>query len=258
MSAPLHLVDVFVSGPFSGNPAAVVLLSAAARAEWMQDVAAELGRPATAFLTDDDRLRWFSPSAELEICGHGTLAAAAVRWRTGAEGVLAFDTAAGRLEALPDGDGAGRIAFPLDVPAEVPVPDGLAAALGAEVVRAARSSTDLIAELASPEAVETLAPDGSAVATFDVRGVIVTAAGGREGADVTSRFFAPRRGIPEDPATGSAHAVLGPYWAPRLGKQRLACRQASARGGRLTVEVEPARTLVGGRVAAVADGTLVI
>jgi predicted PhzF superfamily epimerase YddE/YHI9 len=256
MTCPLHLVDVFVSGPFSGNPAAVVLLSEPADADWMQAVAAELGRPATAFLTNADGLRWFSPSAELEICGHGTLAAAAVRWREGAALPVRFSTAAGELEVFPDGDGAGRIAFPLDVPAEIPVPEGVAAALGAEVVRAARSSTDLIAELASPEAVEELTPDGAGVATFDVRGVIVTAAGGRDGADVTSRFFAPRRGIPEDPATGSAHAVLGPYWAPRLGKQRLDCRQASARGGRLTVEVEASRTLVGGRVAPVAVGTL--
>ena len=253
---PLHLVDVFVDGPFSGNPAAVVLLDEPADAGWMQAVAAELARPATAFVTDGDSLRWFSESAELEICGHGTLAAASVRWREGAGGPVRFDTAAGVLEALPDAADAGRIAFPRDVPVEVPVPDGLAAALGAAVVRAARSSIDLIAELSSPEAVERLAPDGAAVAAFDVRGVIVTAAGGRDGADVTSRFFAPRRGIPEDPATGSAHAVLGPYWAARLGRERLACRQASARGGRLTVEVEPGRTLVGGRVARVAVGTL--
>ena len=249
----LLVADAFTDRPFAGNPAAVAFLSAPADAAWMQAVAAEMNLSETAFLvpTDDADtfgLRWFTPAVEVALCGHATLASAHALAATGrlAPGAVAhFDTASGRLTATPTADGAWTLDFPALPPAEAPMPDGLADALGALCVWYGRSRFDALAVL--PAAADVRALDADAAGAFalraGVRGLIVSAPGdpGAPGpaADVVSRFFAPGAGIAEDPVTGSAHCVLGPYWAARLGRDTLACEQASPRGGRLTVRCLP-------------------
>ena len=256
---PLFLVDVFAERPFAGNPAAVVLLGARAQTDWMQLVAAELGRPATAFLDPERLLRWFTPTIELDLCGHGTVATAHVLWERGLapRGPLRFTTGAGPVDVADD-DGVALVMLAADAPAATVEPGGLAAALGAAPEAVLRCRHDLLAVYPDAAAVESLAPDLEALAAFDCRGVVATAAGGAGGADVTSRFFAPRLGVGEDAATGSAHAPIGTYWARRLGSPRLRCRQASARGGWLDVRVDGARVQVGGRAVTVAVGDLVV
>jgi predicted PhzF superfamily epimerase YddE/YHI9 len=229
----IALVDAFATRPFEGNQAAVVLLDAPAETIWMQALAGELGYGATCFLHGRD-LRWFSPSVELSLCGHGTLATAHLLWERGAtEEELAFATAAGPLVA--------RRRTPqveIDLPAQPTRPavvPGLAGALGVVPVAVGRAPLDLVAELDSADAVRTLAPDLAAVAQIDARGVIVTAAGDDGEHAIVSRFFAPAMGIPEDSATGSAHCALASWWAPRLG-DAFRARQASPRGATIDVE----------------------
>lgn len=275
----LLVADAFTDRPFAGNPAAVAFLRASAEAAWMQAVAAEMNLSETAFLvpTADDAvfgLRWFTPTVEVALCGHATLASAHALAATGrlAPGATArFDTASGRLTATPtadapEGDGAASawtLDFPALPPAEAPPPAGLAAALGVSPVWYGRSGRDGLAVLATADDVRRLAPDPAAVAALGVRGLIVTAPGsvpepveGTGDADVVSRFFAPGAGIPEDPVTGAAHCVLGPYWAARLGRDTLACEQASPRGGRLGVRVAGGRVHLTGRAVTVWTGTL--
>lgn len=246
----LLVADAFTDRPFAGNPAAVAFLGAPAGEAWMQAVAAEMNLSETAFLvpTADPGvygLRWFTPAVEVALCGHATLAAAHALAETGrlAPGATVhFDTASGRLTATPAPGGAWALDFPALPPAEAPLPDGLADALGTAPVWYGRSAFDALAVL--PLAADVRALDasaaGAAALAAGVRGLIVTAPGDDPGAaDVVSRFFAPAAGVPEDPVTGSAHCVLGPYWAARLGRDTLACEQASPRGGRLTVRCLP-------------------
>jgi len=258
----LFQVDTFTTEPFAGNPAAVCLLEHEPDQEWLQAVAAELRMPATAFVHRRDRswpLRWFSVTNELEICGHGTLAAAHVLWETGAIAVNAaaeFATAAGPLAAAR-GDGtifltlaAGRVE-PANAPPE------LLRAVGVSIESVWRTPLDYLAVLASPELVARLTPDLAAIASLDLRGVIFTAEGG-DGVDFTSRFFAPSVGVPEDSVTGSAHASLAPFWSQRLGRTSLRARQASARGGYLELRVSDETVQIGGPAVTVARGTLAV
>jgi PhzF family phenazine biosynthesis protein len=218
-----------------------------------QAIAAEQGLPATAFPTrradGGFDLRWHGPTEELAFCGHGTLAAASVLWTEGRApiGELRFDTPAGPLAARPNGDDVE-----LDLPAvpvvDEPLPEGLREALGVEPLEMARGGQDALLLLASPDDVRRAGPDFERLAALPLRGAILTAAGGEHEADVTSRFFAPAVGIPEDPATGSAHCLLGPWWAGRLGRDELSAHQASERGGLLRVRVRGERVLVAGRV----------
>lgn len=250
-------VAVFVGAGLAGNPAAVCPLSRWAGDAALQAVAADSGLPATAFLVADAesyRLRWFSPTRELELCGHGTLAAAHVvlELLAPSRGEVAFDSTAGRLRVSRDGD---RLA--IDLPAEAPVPCPAPAALveglGGRPVEVLWSR-DCLAVLEAEADVRALRPDLVALAGVETRGVIVTAPG--QDSDFVSRFFAPRLGIPEDPATGSAHATLTPYWARRLGRSRLHARQLSARGGEIFCEARGARVIVAGRVARQREDTI--
>ncbi len=256
-------VDAFADRPFGGNPAAVCVLEAGADADWMQAVAGEMNLSETAFLVPHGEgrygLRWFTPTVEVDLCGHATLASAHVLWEQGEEAdVLEFETRSGALTALPAGDGLIQLDFPADPPLDVDGLDGLAEALGAPAVGVYQGRSDLLVELADAEAVRNLAPALRAVSEIPVRGVIVTAAGdGRDGADFVSRCFYPATGVDEDPVTGSAHCTLASFWCPRLGRSSLVGWQASARGGRVAVELSGARVLLTGRAITVLRGELV-
>lgn len=261
MEIPVWTVDAFADRPFSGNPASVCVADDLPDDETMQSIAAEMNHAETAFLAaagDSWRLRWFTPQAEVELCGHATLAAAHVLWETGRTSCdtrLAFDTASGRLTA---GREEERIA--LDFPAEpaepIPAPDGLEAALGATAERVARNRMDFLVEVEDEDAVVALEPDLRALSRFPVRGVIVTARSRRDGIDFVSRFFAPAVGVAEDPVTGSAHCALAPWWSERVGRTAMVGRQLSARGGTVGVRLAGTRVHLIGRAVTVLEGRL--
>ena len=255
-------VDAFTDRPFEGNPAAVCVLEGEAPERWMRDLAREMNLSETAFVVPTSRawgLRWFTPEVEIDLCGHATLASAHVLYESGrlAEAEPArFDTRSGRLTVRPSGD-AYVMDFPATPPHPIDLPDGVETALGLVPVWTGRSRFDLFAVLASEDAVRSFRPDHAAIARLDARGVILTArADHSSDVDVVSRFFAPRSGVPEDPVTGSAHCAIGPYWAERLGTDRVSCVQASARGGRVEVHVRGDRVDLTGRAVTVTRAEL--
>ncbi len=229
-------VDAFTDRPFAGNPAAVCLLPGPREPAWMQDVAREMNLAETAFLVpegDGYHLRWFTPTIEVDLCGHATLASAHVLWEDGhlaADGAARFRTRSGLLTATRAG---GWIA--LDFPS-TPVersldPGPVAAALGVPVLAAGMSRFDVLAEVATESEVRALAPDLARLAAIPSRGVIVTARSETAGFDFMSRFFAPNCGVPEDPVTGSAHCCLAPYWAPSSAGPTSSATRHRAEGG---------------------------
>jgi PhzF family phenazine biosynthesis protein len=248
MGQRITVVDAFTHVAFAGNPAAVCVLTAPTTEGWMQAVAAEMKHSETAFcvpLQDDTfELRWFTPSGEVRLCGHATLAAAHVLWE---EGWLApqrqarFSTRSGELLATPLGRRI-ELDFPARPLSEVDAPEGLLEALGVTSGWVGRDPDDYVVLLDDEEAVRGCAPDFAALREIETRGLSITAAAAQPEVDFVSRFFAPRLGIDEDPVTGSVHCSLTPLWASRLGKNRMTARQLSARGGELEVE------LVGDRV----------
>ncbi len=248
-------VDAFSERPFGGNPAAVCVLEGPAEEDWMQALANEFGISETAFLwplpDGSHSLRWFTPSSEVDLCGHATLAAAHVLGEPPG-GVLRFSTKSGVLSARFDGE-----VIELDFPAAPPSDAGPPPLLGSlPAFASARNSFFLVAELESPEAVAAFAPDLSAIAALPDRAVIVTSKGGPGAADYVLRVFAPNVGIDEDPVTGAAQCALGPYWAPRLGKATFEARQLSARTGQLRVRLDDERVLIAGPCATVMSGSL--
>ncbi|HYZ32658.1 MAG TPA: PhzF family phenazine biosynthesis protein [Crenalkalicoccus sp.] len=259
MRLPLYLVDAFADRPFAGNPAAVVPLDRWLPDALLQAMAAEHNLSETAFLVREGagwHLRWFTPVIEVEMCGHATLASAFVlATELGEAGPFAFRTRSGVLGVEREGE-----RFVLDFPAmrAVPAepPAGLAEALGAaprEVWRA----RDWICVYDAPAQVAALSPDHGALAALPGgERVIVTAPGGPEGADVTSRYFAIKAGIAEDPVTGTAHVQLVPFWAARLGREALVCRQASARGGTLWCRLAGERVRMGGHAVLYGRGEI--
>ena len=242
MGQSIIQVDAFTATPFHGNPAAVCVLSAPKDPQWMQYVAREMNLSETAFLVPRDRgfeLRWFTPTTEVPLCGHATLASAHVLW---AEGYLApdqmaeFHTKSGVLTAQKQGDW-----IELDFPAnpsviDVTMPVGLEDALGTAVQTVARSGLGLLAEVGNQSVVEHLHPNFSQLVDLGIAKIIVTslADAGAE-YDFVSRFFAPGIGIHEDPVTGAAHCCLAPYWSDRLQKTHMLGYQASERGGMVKV-----------------------
>jgi PhzF family phenazine biosynthesis protein len=248
------IVAAFAHGDLLGNPAGVVQPSGARRSDWMQRVASELGQPATAFIdanTAPVGLRWFTPITELPLCGHGTLAAGAVVLAATAEDSIGFDTPGGPVVVRRDAE-----RFELDFPMRSYRPSAdrtVADALGVSAVAVGAAGDDWLVEVASVREVMDCTPDLPLVAGL-ARSVVVTAAGG-DGADVTSRVFAPAIGIPEDQVTGSAHCGLATWWQPRLGNT-LNAVQASPRGGRLRVRTVNGRVYLAGKAVIVADGQL--
>ena len=258
----LFQVDAFAEDAFAGNPAAVCLLDGPAEARWMQSVAGEMNLSETAFVEPRAAgygLRWFTPVAEVSLCGHATLASAHILYETGLVEPAApvrFDSVSGPLTARRE-DGLIVLDFPARPAGPAPAPDGLLAALGvASPVWTGLATEDIMVVLAREEEVTGLRPDTAALAGPGTRGVIVTAPASRPDADFVSRFFAPAVGIAEDPVTGSAHCTLAPFWAQRLGRPSLTGYQASPRGGTVRVRVEGERVLLGGRAVTVLSGHL--
>ena len=262
MGLPIYQVDAFADAPFTGNPAAVCLLPGPADAGWMQRVAAEMNLSETAFLhpeADGFRLRWFTPAAEVALCGHATLAGAHVLWEAGrlpAGRPARFHTLSGLLTAERDGDEI-VMDFPAVPVAPAAAPPDLAAALGCAPVEVGKNGMDYLVCLRSEAEVRGLRPDFARLAGLPVRGVIVTGRSDAPGYDFVSRFFAPAVGVPEDPVTGSAHCALGPFWRDRLGKDEFRAYQASPRGGAVGVRVCGGRVRLSGRAVTVLRGELV-
>jgi predicted PhzF superfamily epimerase YddE/YHI9 len=262
MGVPLFHVDAFTSAPFGGNPAAVCLLDTPADDRWMQAVAAEMNLSETAFvrrLDDGFELRWFTPTTEVELCGHATLASAHVLWETGmleANAPARFHTRfRGALRAARAIDGAIELDFPADPPSAATLPAGMTAALGLEPAATAHARVGFVVEAAGPDGVRGLQPDLSALGGFE--SVVVTAAAHPDDDhDFVSRFFAPAHGVAEDPVTGAAHCALAPYWSSRLGREELRGYQASARGGYVAVRLRSDRVQLGGAAVTVARGEL--
>ena len=260
MSLPLYQVDAFADRPFNGNPAAVCLLPAEREAAWMQHVAREINLSETAFLVgrgggDGYDLRWFTPTNEVDLCGHATLASAHVLWETGrlpAGELAVFHTRSGRLTASQGSGGWIEMDFPAEPEREAEAPPGLAEALGARPRYVGRNRMDYLVLLEREADVRGLRPDLTKLARVETRGVIATASAeeGRD-YDFVSRFFAPRYGVDEDPVTGSAHCCLGPFWRGRLGTSALVGYQASARGGFVRVEVGGERVRLAGQAVTV-------
>ncbi|MEU6721454.1 PhzF family phenazine biosynthesis protein [Nonomuraea sp. NPDC046802] len=250
----LFTVDAFTGTAFKGNPAGVCLLESPVNDRWMRSVAAELKHSETAFLLGDS-LRWFTPTVEVTLCGHATLATAHILYSTGAAtGPVEFQTAGGTLTVNHLPDGMITMDFPAKEVTPSPVPDGLEKALGVTPLRVGKSHLDLLIEVESEETVRTLSPDIAALTAVDARGVIVTAPGTET--DFVSRFFAPNVGVPEDPVTGSAHCALSPYWSARLGRDSLVGAQLSSRGGIVHVRHAGDRVHLSGHAVTIFSGTL--
>ena len=253
----LYQVDAFAERAFEGNPAAVCVLDRSVSEDWMQHVAAEMNLSETAFVSTNGAgfdLRWFTPLVEVALCGHATLATALVLFETGlASAPVSFSTKSGLLHADRE-DEQIRLDFPALAATPIVPPAGLLEALGIENGAVYRSDFDALVDIDDESRVADLKPDFAALREIDVRGVIVTAPSQRY--DFVSRFFAPAVGINEDPATGSAHCVLGPYWSVRLGKSELRARQLSARGASIGVRVRGDRVDLLGRGEIVLEGQL--
>ncbi|WP_027944295.1 PhzF family phenazine biosynthesis protein [Amycolatopsis taiwanensis] len=251
----MFVVDSFTGNAFRGNPAGVVLLDAPADEAWMQSVAAELKHSETAFVETGGEgpkpLRWFTPTVEVDLCGHATLATGHA---LGGEQI--FTTRSGELRTRAE-NGRVSMDFPADPPSTAEV--DLAAALpGVGVEELVRGRDDLLAVVADAAEVRTLKPDLDAIAGLPMRALIVSAPGDRPGIDFVSRVFAPGVGVPEDPVTGSAHCLLSPYWSARLGRPELTGEQASPRGGVVGTRLEEGRVTLTGQAVTVLEGELLV
>lgn len=266
MRTPLYQLDAFTDRRFAGNPAAVMPMAQFPDEAVMQALAAENNLAETAFIAplseggdgEDYAIRWFTPAVEVPLCGHATLASAAVvleRLRPGRERVI-FHSKSGPLRVTRSANG-----YVLDFPARpsetIDPPPVLAEALGAQPLEVTVNAFNYLAILVSPAAVRALNPDMAAIAALDRPGVIVSAQGDN-GYDFTSRYFAPAKGIPEDPVTGAAHCMLTPYWAGRLGRADFRARQASARGGDILCRLRGDRVELEGGVVFYLEGEVTL
>ena len=261
MATPLHVVDAFADTAFSGNPAAICVLDSAADPAWMQQVAAEMNLSETAFVVasgDGFDLRWFTPTLEVDLCGHATLATAHILWERGDLDLASpakFDTPSGRLTATRENEWI-ELDFPAEPAEPVELPVALADGLDSEPRWTGRNRWDYLVELDGEGVIRGLAPDFARLMALKTRGIIVTAPAETPGIDFVSRFFAPRAGIDEDPVTGSAHCALGPFWADRLGQDRLEALQVSRRGGRLKIHRNGDRVGIAGQAVTVWSGKI--
>jgi predicted PhzF superfamily epimerase YddE/YHI9 len=261
VSQRIVVVDAFADRPFTGNPAAVCILPAPRDEGWMSSVAREMNLAETAFLHpegDGYRLRWFTPTVEVALCGHATLASAHVLWEEKhlpASQEARFQTKSGLLTARRR-DGLIELDFPATPVAPAEPPPGLLEGVGASALFVGRSRFDYLVEVGSEAVVRGLQPNHTALAGLGVRGVMVTAPASTLGYDFVSRFFAPGSGIAEDPVTGSAHCSLAPYWSGKLGKQELTGYQASARGGVVRTRLQGDRVILGGKAFTMLRGEM--
>lgn len=263
MRLPIYQIDAFADEVFKGNPAAIVPLEKWLPDATMQAIAAENNLAETAFFVPENGgygLRWFTPEVEVDLCGHATLASAWVIFHKldGARGSIDFHTKSGTLTVSQDGE-SGRLL--LDFPARPPQPAtacaGLLQALGVPPVETL-AARDYLLVYDDAETVRNLRPDMQGLMSLDRFAVIVTAPGDRPGIDCVSRFFAPAKGIPEDPVTGSAHCTIVPYWAERLGKTEITAYQASKRGGTLHCRLDGDRVRMAGSCRAFMEGSVTL
>jgi PhzF family phenazine biosynthesis protein len=264
MKINIYQVDAFTDQPFRGNPAAVCILPDQDEKftdSWMASVAREMNLSETAFLRqveDGFNLRWFTPTVEVDLCGHATLASAHILYTLDLippGSTIRFHTKSGLLTAKKQAD-----EIELDFPATPPGPIGadprLADALGVAPLELGKSQYDYLVCVGSEAEVRNARPDFVKLGKLGVRGVMLTSQGETGEFDFISRFFAPGAGIDEDPVTGSAHCCLGPYWSAILGKAEMLAYQASARGGAVRVRVGQERVYLGGKAVLVMAGEL--
>lgn len=259
MKLKIYQVDAFARHAFEGNPAAVCPLDAWLPDALMQAIAAENNLSETAFFVrEGDRfaIRWFTPTTEVDLCGHATLASAFVLFEC--EGYrnerICFESKSGELAVSRDAD-LLVLDFPAQPPEPCAVPDGILAAFGAEPVECLKAA-DLIVIYEDEQFVRAVAPDIETLKTVNSRGIIVSAASTEY--DFVARFFGPNVGIDEDPVTGSAYTQLVPYWAEKTGKTTFHAKQASDRGGELFCELAGDRVLIGGRAVKYLEGVIEI
>ena len=276
MKLPYHQIDAFTQTPYQGNPAAVCVVERPLSAHAMQTIAQEMNLSETAFVETPDgagvrRLRWFTPTTEVPLCGHATLAASHALRSLGHEPPYHFGSASGSLFVHAEEDGALRLDFPADECSVVETDRRVLAALGLEEAVACLSGAfGYIVRVASADIVDGLEPNFTDLGAIDlgddVMVLSVTApgradsgptTGDSEQVDVVSRVFAVWAGIDEDPVTGVAHTGLGPYWTGELGKSEVTARQGGVRRGHLRVRVEGERVHLIGHAVTVAEGTLV-
>lgn len=264
MAQSIIQVDAFTNTPFTGNPAAVCVLSAPQDERWMQNVAQEMNLSETAFLVRQDdgfNLRWFTPTVEVPLCGHATLASAHVLWserHLSSDEVARFHTKSGLLIAKRQGDWI-ELNFPANCSEKVSVPPELSQALGVPIKSVFKNSLGYLVEVESEGLVRQMLPNFQMLKTLPVADVIVTSVthSGSE-YDFVSRFFAPGLGIDEDPVTGAAHCCLAPFWRDRLGKDEFLAYQASSRGGVVKVQYAGGdRVFLAGQAITVMRGELV-
>jgi PhzF family phenazine biosynthesis protein len=258
---PIYQVDAFAERSFEGNPAAVCLLNETRPATWMQSVAAEMNLAETAFvrrIENNFELRWFTPTIEVDLCGHATLASAHVLWTeklVPKHEAVRFQTRSGVLTCRQMGD-LIELDFPATPASPAEPPPGLIEALGIKPSFVGQTKFDKFLLLDSEGAVRGLKPDFAALANVPGRGVIVTSRSSDSRFDFISRFFAPASGVNEDPVTGSAHCALAPFWSERLGKSAMTGFQASSRGGIVQVRLAGDRVYLGGKAITILRGEL--
>lgn len=267
MSIPIYQVDSFTDVPFRGNPAAVCFLERPVDDDWLQNVAGEMNLSETAFVwrrPDGFQLRWFTPAAEVELCGHATLAAAHVVWQrqlVPPDQPIRFHTLSGILTAhalTGEPSQAIMLDFPATPPEPAIAPEGLLSALQVSARSVNRTRFDFVLELDSEAAVVQCRPEFAALARVpDVRGIIITARADRPEVDFVSRFFGPAVGVDEDPVTGSAHFALAPFWGKQLERQEMTGYQASRRGGLVRVRWREDRVQLIGSAVTVMQGEFV-
>jgi len=269
VSLPIYQVDAFTDAVFGGNPAAVCFLDRWLDDQVMQGIAAENNLAETAFVAPSDdeiahyALRWFTPTVEVDLCGHATLASASVllTQRDPTRSNVTFATKSGYL-TVQRTDAGYEMDLPARPPSESRMPDGLAKAIGVRPEAFLRASNDggmCLAVLDAASSVRSVNPDLEYVADMDGDGLIVTARADKsDECDFVSRYFAPAAGIPEDPVTGSAHSVLVPYWSEQLGTTSMSAKQVSKRGGSLSCRLQGNRVVLGGNAVLYLEGTITI
>ena len=250
MKLKIYQIDAFADKVFTGNPAAVCVLEKWLSDEIMQNIAAENNLSETAFTVKNDRnyeIRWFTPTAEVALCGHATLATAFVLFNfieTSAE-VINFESKHSGVLRVSRREDSLTLNFPADIPQEVDEIPELTEALGRSPEKVLKGKTDYLLIFSKQHEIEQLTPDFNKLLKLDVRGIIVSAPG--DSVDFISRFFGPAVGVNEDPVTGSAHTTLIPYWANRLGKTKMSAKQLSKRGGDLACEFLGERVNISGK-----------
>jgi PhzF family phenazine biosynthesis protein len=265
MGHRLYQVDAFTDKPFEGNPAAVCIIDGPADPRWMQSIAAETNLSETAFVFKREEsegggygLRWFTPTLEVKLCGHATLASGHVLFEEGivkADELIRFYTKSGVL-TVGKKDSWIEMDFPADTVREAETPASLAPALGMEPRYVARTKFDYLVEVPGEDEVRGLKPDFGLLKEISTRGVIVTGLSTMNEFDFVSRFFAPAAGVNEDPVTGSAHCALAVFWAGRLGKTELTAFQASSRGGIVRMSLQGERVLLKGQAVMIMKGEI--